>query len=73
MCDFTGSPSFPALIGPPPSDAQACVHPTTNITGSRQLGGGGAGIKPPVTPLYRVTVRTEGPRNTVSVIQVMIY
>lgn len=73
MCDFTGSPSFPALLGPPVIRAQACVHPTTNITGSRQLGGGGAGIKPPVTPLYRVTVRTDGPRNTVSVIQVMIY
>ena len=64
MCE---SPGAPNLAG------QACVHPTTTVNGSRRLGGGGVGIKPPVTPLYRVTVRTVGPRNTMSQIQVMIY
>jgi type IV pilus assembly protein PilX len=73
MCLREGSPSFRALPGPPASAAQECVHPTVNQSGSRQLGGAGVGIKAPVTPLYRVTVRTDGPRNTMSQIQVMIY
>lgn len=64
MCLLTGSPSFAG---------QECVRPTASANGSRQLGGGGVGIRAPATPLYRVTVHTDGPRNTMSHIQVMIY
>lgn len=64
MCALTGSTAVAN---------QDCVYPTSGTNGSKQLGGGGAILKGSLTPVYRVTVRVDGPRNTVSFTQVMLY
>ena len=64
MCGLTGLTSVAG---------QQCVYPSTAQDGSRQLGGAGASLTPPITPLYRITVRVQGPRNTMSYTQAMVY
>lgn len=61
LCSQTGSAS--------PGGAQECARHGTTATG---IGGGiSAGVEQRI--LYRVTSRVDGPRNTVSYVQVVVY
>jgi len=70
LCSITGSFNLPA---------QNCVRPSSlNNTGAGSAfgtGGGGAGAVVIVTPrpYFRITSRIEGPRNTLSYVQVIMY
>ena len=64
MCSLTGALTVAN---------QECVYPSGGGSGSRQLGGAGAILKSSYTPFFRVTVRVDGPRNTLSFTQVMVY
>jgi Tfp pilus assembly protein PilX len=66
MCSVTGTID---AIG------QQCVYaPSANAGGgSYQLGGGATGLGTSKKPVYRVTARVLGPRNTLSYSQVMVY
>jgi type IV pilus assembly protein PilX len=53
---------------------QECVSPTSvSGNGSKQLGGEGNVFNESLIALFRVTVRVDGPRNTVSYTQATIY
>jgi hypothetical protein len=70
LCSITGSFNLPA---------QTCVRPSSlNTVGAGTAlgtGGGGAGgtviVQP--RPYFRVTTRIQGPRNTLSYVQVIMY
>jgi hypothetical protein len=65
LCNLTG------LID---AVGQQCVlSPPSNSGGSRQLGGAGTGLGITKTPVYRITVRVSGPRDTLSYSQVLVY
>jgi Tfp pilus assembly protein PilX len=70
LCSITGSFNLPA---------QTCVRPSSlNAVGagtSLGAGGGGAGVTVNVVsvPYFRITTRIEGPRNTLSYVQVIMY
>jgi type IV pilus assembly protein PilX len=70
LCKLTGSFNLPN---------QECVRPSSlNATsGSSAIGsgGGGAGTSVAVVPrpYFRITTRVEGPRNTLSYVQVIMY
>jgi type IV pilus assembly protein PilX len=63
-----------ALAGATDVANQECVSPTSvSGNGSKQLGGEGNVFNESLIALFRVTVRVDGPRNTVSYTQAMIY
>lgn len=70
LCTITGSFSLPN---------QTCVRPSSlNAVGAgTKIGTGGSGSAPiaPVVsvPYFRITTRIEGPRNTLSYVQVIMY
>lgn len=70
LCSITGSFSLPN---------QSCVRPSSlNAVGAGTklgTGGGGGGATPTVVtvPYFRITTRIEGPRNTLSYVQVIMY
>lgn len=70
LCSITGSFSLPN---------QSCVRPSSlNAVGAGTklgTGGGGGGPLAPVVsvPYFRITTRIEGPRNTLSYVQVIMY
>lgn len=63
-----------AIVGPTDDPLQQCVAPiSAGSNGSRQLGGQGAVYNPLLSAVYRVTVRVDGPRNTVAYSQVNVF
>ncbi len=62
LCTQVGSPS--------PGGSQECARHGTTATG---VGGGGVAVGVDQRILYRVTNRVDGPRNTVSYVQVVVY
>jgi type IV pilus assembly protein PilX len=70
LCTLAGSPSLPA---------QSCVRPSSlnQFGAGTSLGSGGGGAPPTVSviasPYFRITTRIEGPRNTLSYVQVIMY
>lgn len=70
LCSIAGSFNLPA---------QTCVRPSSlNAVGagtSLGTGGGGAGANVNIVsvPYFRITTRIEGPRNTLSYVQVIMY
>ncbi|WP_147321255.1 hypothetical protein [Rhodoferax lacus] len=71
LCSITGSFNLPA---------QTCVRPSSlNAVGAgTSLGSGGGGAGGPAIvvvprPYFRITTRVEGPRNTLSYVQVIMY
>lgn len=66
LCNLTGQ-AYSA--GPPPIE---CIEPpTTSNTGS-SMGAGFIELNRPTTVYYRITVRTAGPKNSVSFIQTTV-
>lgn len=63
-----------SLTGMIDAVGQQCVFaPPTNGGGSRQLGGVATGLGITKTPVYRITVRVMGPRDTLSYSQVLVH
>ena len=63
MCNLTGQ-AYAA--GPPPVE---CVEPPTSSSSGSSKGAGFIELNRPTSVYYRITVRTVGPRNSVSFIQ----
>jgi len=70
LCSLTGSFNLPG---------QSCVRPSSlNAVGAGSpIGAGGGGAAGPTVviprPYFRITSRIEGPRNTLSYVQVIVY
>ena len=62
-----------AFVGLPDAIGQQCSSQADPDSGSRGGGAGNypGGIAPATTPFYRVSARVEGPKNTLSFIQVL--
>lgn len=63
MCNLPGQ-AYAA--GPPPVE---CVEPPTSSSSGSSMGAGFIELNRPTSVYYRITVRTTGPRNSVSFIQ----
>lgn len=66
LCNLTGQ-AYSA--GPPPVE---CVEPPTSSTTGSSKGAGFIALNRPTTVYYRITVRTAGPKNSVSFIQTTV-
>lgn len=70
LCKITGSFNLPA---------QECVRPSSlnSVGAGSAIGAGGGGASAVVAvvprPYFRITTRVEGPRNTLSYVQVIMY
>jgi type IV pilus assembly protein PilX len=63
-----------ALSGPTDDPLQQCISPNSQSSGgSKQLGGQGGVYNPGLSAVYRVTIRIDGPRNTVAYSQVNVF
>ena len=62
-----------AFVGAPDAIGQQCSSQVDPDSGSRSGGAGNypGGIAPATIPFYRVSARVEGPKNTLSFIQVL--
>lgn len=63
LCNLPGE-AYSA--GPPPVE---CIEPPTSSSSGSSKGAGFIELNRPTTVYYRITVKTEGPRNSVSFIQ----
>lgn len=63
MCNQAGQPIAAAACSTSPTDPGS-------VGGSKR--GGGVGPQPPPQPYYRITARVTGPRNTMSLVQVIV-
>lgn len=66
LCNLGGQPYS---SGPPPVE---CVEPPTSSSSGSSKGAGFIALNRPTTVYYRITVRTTGPKNSVSFIQTTV-
>jgi type IV pilus assembly protein PilX len=59
--------------GKPSSCVNAIINSDSKSTGDKLEGGDQAPDSSQVSPYYRITVRALGPRNTESIVQVLVY
>ncbi len=69
MCKFSNLDTSPESLDPLSGEMQQCVGHGVTIRHVTK----DAGSPARQLPLYRITSRTDGPRNTVSYVQVMVY
>ena len=62
MCSATGEP-----------EPAKCLLGSSDDDGCNKLGGGGCKSEEVLSPIYRVTARVTGPKNTISYTQAFIY
>jgi hypothetical protein len=65
MCSLTGTVDAP--------NQQCVLANPANAGGSNQVSGLTAGVGITKSPFYRITAMVQGPRNTLSYVQVMVY
>jgi Tfp pilus assembly protein PilX len=66
LCNLTGQ-AYSA--GPPPVE---CIEPPSSTSTGSSMGAGFIALNRPTSVYYRITVRTAGPKNSVSFIQTTI-